>query len=362
GPEKERGTNAEATSRYLDAIAEQARTIPGVLAADITSHVPLGGGGQTKHFFVVGQPLAATYEEVPTVSLRQEGPGSLQAMGATLASGRLFAGHDRAGATPVAIVNRTLSRRFFGAEDPVGQVICLQAPEHLSPPDNVKAAGGAFVRWKVVGVIDDIRYTHPSQPMESVVYVPHRQRTQQALMGWAPEFLVMHTAPGIDVLQALRERLHEAAPAQPMAEVRTIETLAADAFGGARVIALVLSLFSSVALFLAAVGVYGAVAASVAARTQEVGIRMAVGAQPRGVIWLVLREAMVLSAVGIALGMGGAYAVARAMQSQLHGVTPADLASFAAAPLAVWVATTLAAWIPGRRAARIDPVTALRND
>nr|MBA2306075.1 ABC transporter permease [Acidobacteriota bacterium] len=253
-PERWRATNAAATSAYLDAIAERARTVPGVLAADITSHVPLAGGGQSKHFYVVGQTPPASYQEVPTVSLRQEGPDSLRAMGATLARGRFFAGTDRAGSHPVAIVNQTLARRFFGVSNPVGQVVCLQAPEHLSPPDNVRAAGGSFVRWTIVGVVEDVRYTPPSEPMEAVVYVPYRQRTRQALMGWAPEYLVLHTSVGPDLLPALRERLREVAPAQPLAAPRTIEMLAADSLGGARVMALVLSLFSAVALFLAGVG------------------------------------------------------------------------------------------------------------
>jgi predicted permease len=360
-PERGNGENAAATSQYLDQIAERARSVPGVLAADITSHVPLGGGGQAKHFFVVGQPFPASSQEVPVVSLRQEGPDSLRTMGATLAGGRFFSQTDRAGTPPVAIINRTLAKRFFGTADPVGQVICLEPPEHLAPPDFLKLAGGSFVRWTVVGVIEDIRYNPPSQPIESVVYVPYRQRTQQALMGWAPDYLVMHTARGADLLPELRQRLREVAPAQPIADVRTIELLSAEALGGARVIAFALTLFSAVALFLAAVGVYGAVASAVAARTQEIGIRVALGALPARVVWLVLRQAALLAVVGIVVGTAAAFAGASTIESQLHGVGTADASSFALAPLVVCVATALAAWIPARRAAHVDPVTALRN-
>ncbi|HJR60076.1 MAG TPA: ABC transporter permease [Vicinamibacterales bacterium] len=360
-PDRGDPANAAATSAYLDQLVDRARSVPGVLGADITSHVPLGGGGQAKHFFVAGQSLPRSYEEVPIVSLRQEGPDSLRTMGAALAGGRFFSDTDRAGTTPVAIVNRTLARRFFGASNPVGQVVCLEAPEHLAPPDSVKTAGGSFVRWTVVGVIEDIRYTHPSQPMESVVYVPHRQRTRQTLMGWAPDYLVLNTARGADLLPELRERLREVAPSQPLADVRTIEVLSADAFGEARVIAFALALFSAVALFLAAVGVYGAVAAAVTARTPEIGIRVALGAHPGRVVWLVLRQATVLAVLGMAAGTAAAFAGARALQSQLHGVSTADASSFALAPLVVCMATALAAWIPARRAARVDPVAALRN-
>lgn len=360
-PDRWRGTNSASTSAYLDVIAERARSVPGVLAADISSHVPLGGGGQSKHFFIVGRPLPATYGEVPTVSLRQEGPDSLRAMGATLASGRFFADTDRAGSGPVAIVNETLARRFFGASDPVGQVVCLQAPEHLSPPDNVTSAGGSFVRWTVVGVVKDVRYTHPSEPTESVVYVPYRQRTQQALMGWAPEHLVLHTRPGADVLPVLRERIRELAPTQPLAETRTIEILVSEALGGAQVMAFVLSLFSAVAVFLAAVGVYGAVAATVTARAQEIGIRVALGAQPKGVVWLVLQQAAGLGVLGVVAGTIGALAATRWIQSQLHEISAVDPGTFAVAPLFVIGVTALAAWLPARRAARVDPMRALKN-
>jgi putative ABC transport system permease protein len=351
-----RGLDAEATTAYLERIVDRARSVPGVVAADVTSHVPLGGGGQAKRFRVVGRPLPANLEDMPRVSARQEGPDSLRVMGARLLRGRLFTEEDRANAAPVAIVSQTVARRFFAGEDPMGKVISFEPPENMAPPGYLEAAGGPFATWTIVGVVDDICYQHPSQPPEAVVHIPYRQRTRRALMGWAPEYLVLQTAlQPSEVMSVLRKRVDEVAAAQPLAEPRDIRAVVHDAFRGTYLSTGSLAAFSLVALLLAAIGVYGSVASAVAARTQEIGVRMALGAQPASVVWLVLRQMTILATAGIVLGLVAAALSGRFIASQLYGVTPRDAISLLA------IAALLAAWLPARRAAAIDPVLALRD-
>jgi ABC-type lipoprotein release transport system permease subunit len=240
-------------------------------------------------------------------------------------------------------------------------LISFEPPEDLAPPGYLDASGGPFVNWTIVGVIDDIRYQHPSQPVESVVYVPYRQRTRRALMGWAPEYLVLHTRlKPSELMPVLRERVNDVAAAQPLADARDIETMVREAFGSAHLSTAILAAFSLVALLLAAIGVYGSVASAVAARTQEIGVRMALGAQPGTVVWLVLRQ-MMLAAAGVVCGLMAALLSGRLIASQLYGVTPQDALTLAAAPIVVAAAALLAAWLPARRAAAIDPVGALRD-
>jgi predicted permease len=358
-----RATTPARTSAYLASIVERVRAVPGVTEADVTSHVPLGGGGQSKYFHVVGRPPAATLDETPTVSARQEGPRSLQAMGARLTAGRFFTADDTAASPRVAIVNATLARRFFRDESPLGKVILLEPPEQLAPPDFLEAAGGSFVRWTIIGVVDDVRYQHPAAPPESVVHIPYQQRTPQALMGWAPEFVVIHTTRDTASVAAdVRASVREVAPAQPIADVRTIEAMSASSTREETVVAALLGMFSAVALFLTAVGIYGVVASAVTHRTHEIGIRVALGARPASVVWLVVQQLVRIGAIGVLAGLLTSAAFARLLSSQLYGITASDAGAFVTAPLVVAVVTILAAWVPARRAAHIDPLAALRAD
>ena len=352
-----RQADPAATAAYLASIVERVRSIPGIIDADVTSHLPLTGGGQSKYFHVVGRTAAATLEETPVVSVRQEGPRALHALGVRLVAGRLFTHDDTAVNARVALVNETLAHRFFPGETPVGKVITLEPPEHLAPPDFLQAAGGTFVRWTIVGVVADVRYGHPALPAEAVVHVPYQQRTPAALMAWAPDYLVIHTfREPSSVVPEVRASIHQIAPAQPVAEIRTVETIVRATLRQAIVVTGVLGLFSAVALFLTAVGIYGVVASAVTQRSHEIGVRMALGARAGTVIWLVVRQPVTIAAFSVVAGIGVAVVSARILSSQLYGVTPTDSAAFVAASLTVIVVTACAAWLPARRAARVDPL------
>jgi len=300
---------------------------------------------------------------VPVVSVRQEGPASLQTMGVSLVAGRFFTERDGVAAERVALVNQTLARRFFPDESPIGTVISLEPPEQLAPPDFREIAGGPFVRWTIVGLVGDVRYRQPADPVESVVYVPYLQRTRQALMGWSPEFVVARADSDPSALvPAIRAAIHSTAPQQPLAEIHTIDQIVDESLGNARLSTSLLGIFSAVALFLAALGIYGVVSSSVAYRTHELGVRMALGARSGSVVWLVLRQTLLLALASVTAGVIAAAAFTRLFSSQLYGITPGDAPTFVAAPALLTVVVLCAAWLPARRAARIDPLLALRAE
>ena len=182
-------------------------------------------------------------------------------------------------------------------------------------------------------------------------------------MGWAPEFLVVRTRRDpASVIADIRSSIREVAPAQPVADVRTIEAIVRAALREKTLVTSVLSAFSAVALFLTAVGIYGVVASTVSSRAHELGVRMALGARPASVVWLVVRQMMLVAGLSVAAGLATAAASTRLLSSQLYGVTAMDAAAFVTASVVVVMMTAAAAWLPARRAARIDPLNALRAE
>jgi len=351
--------DAAKSRAVLSQIVDRARTTPGVERLDTTSALPLGGGGQSKFFTIIGQPAPTSLDDVPQISARQEGPEALQTMGARLLKGRFFDARDRTGNTPVAIIERSTAERFFAGQDPIGRVVMLDPPESLAPP----TYRPAFTRWTIVGVVDDIRYRDPSLPAEFVVHVPYLQREQNTGMGWSPTFLVARTSGDpADVVTALTARIREAAPYLPVSEVRTLEDIGRRVLSQPRFLTAALGVFAAVALTLAAIGLYGVLAYGVAQRTREFGIRLALGARRNHVIGLVLRQAAVMGAIGAGLGILGSLAATRVARGLLFDVGPSDPATFAAVLLLLATVALVASYVPARRATRVDPMMALRSE
>jgi putative ABC transport system permease protein len=182
-------------------------------------------------------------------------------------------------------------------------------------------------------------------------------------MGWAPEFLVVHTTRDAESIVAdVRAGIRAVAPVQPVSEVRGIDAIVRTALREPTVVTSLLGMFSAVALFLTAVGIYGVVASTVTYRSHELGVRIALGARPGGVVWLVVRQLVSIGAIGVISGLLASTAFARLLASQLYGVTTTDAVAFVVAPIGVVLITVVAAWLPARRAARVDPLTVLRAE
>jgi len=322
-------------------LLQKIENIPGVRAAGAQ------GGGANVFFQPQGQPPAAPGQE-PTASYKIVSPDFLKAMGTRLVAGREFTERDNEGATPVTIISETVARRYWPHSTPLGSHLTVLARVYSG------RNSGSSRPLEIVGVAKDVRNDDLWQP-EAAVYVPFPQKAVPSV------FLAVRTAvPPMSVVPALRGAVLSLDKEQPVNRIRTMSEIVSDTYGAIRFPMTLLWTFSALALVLSAVGVSGMTSYTVSRRTQEIAIRMALGASHREVLRLVLREGLGVTLVGVALGLVGALVLSRVMAGYIYGITSTDPLTFAAASLLLTVVALLASYIPARRAARVDPMVALR--
>jgi len=272
----------------------------------------------------------------------------LKAMGTRLVAGREFTERDNQAAPPVAIISETVARRYWPHANPLGSHLTIMARVYSGKKS------GSSQPLEVVGVVKDARNDNLWRP-EAAVYVPFPQNPAASV------FLVVKTAPSpMSVVPAVRDAVASLDKEQPVNRVRTMNEIVAETYGAIQFPMTLLWIFSALALVLSAVGIFGVMSYTVSRRTQEMAIRMALGASRREVQGLVLREGLGVTLCGVALGLAGAFAVSRVMAGYVYGITATDPLTFAAAALVLTSAALLASYIPARRAARVDPIEALR--
>ena len=267
-------------------------------------------------------------------------PEYFDALGLALVKGRGFTLADAPGAPRVAVVNQALARQFFPGLDPIGQRVTVM--EHTS---------------QVVGVVADVRPYRPDRSTPPEIYWPIRQYPRLAA------YLVMRSAPGVAGLEhTIRARVATVDPNVQIGPVVSLDARFARELVGPRFNVLLIGALAFVAVALAAVGVFGVTAYSVASRTREIGVRMALGATPTQLVAGVVRQGMTLAAMGIALGLAGALALGRFLTAVLYGLEPTDGVTLAVTVVGFGLVAAAAAYVPARRAARVDPLTALRQE
>lgn len=324
---------------YIDEVLRRTRALPGVEGAGITDALPLG-----KNRTWGARAKGVTYERgrAPLAYPRIVSDGYPAAMGIPLKAGRDIAPQDTASSDPVIVVNETMARALWPGQDPIGKVVLNAcAPER-----------------RVVGVVGDVRHLALEQRSGNEMYIPLRQ------CGDLPstDLVVRSSHATAPLVAAVRETLTPLSPNLPGNAVRTLQQLVDKSVSPRRFVVLMLGAFAVFALILASLGIYGLISYSVNQRTQEIGIRMALGASARDVQRRIVFQTLRLAAIGLAIGIVASWSLAQFLGGLLFGVTATDPVTFLGMLIVLTIVATLAGYLPARRASRIDPLTALRAE
>jgi putative ABC transport system permease protein len=335
--------NNAAKLAFMDRVMPAVAALPGVRTVSTVQVLPLGRSAWSRSVSLEGDPVG---KEAPRrmAFFGAVRPGYFAALGIPLKAGRDFTSHDDTTATPVAIVSQTAARTLWPGKDPLGRRFQWGADDTTG--------------WKtVVGVVADVTQDIEAKRPPAHVYVPHAQEPLQTVT-----IVAKHDGEPGALAAAMRRVLQANDPDMPLDEVRTMEEHERRALWENRIYVSLMSVFAGLALLIAAIGIYGVMAYSVAQRTQEIGIRMALGAARRDVMRLVVGQAMRLTVIGVGVGLAGAYAVTRLMASILTGVSPGDPPTFVGVTIILVASSAIAAWLPAERATRVDPMVALRAE
>ncbi|HEX7284238.1 MAG TPA: ABC transporter permease [Vicinamibacterales bacterium] len=336
--------DAPKRAAFYEQVVERLQAIPGVANAAYTFSIPVAGSQWNSIFIVEGQPVPER-SQLPGSAWTPVTPGYFETMGIRLLRGRLFEPTDISGGPSVIVVNETFAKRFFGNNDPIGARIKQGWPEDKTP-------------WRqIVGVVNDVRVNGLQGDPTLQAYMPVRQLPQG---GGA--FVVRANVEPASLGRAIEAAVHDIDRNIPLFNVQTMNQVIDAGVGNERLTMVLMMGFAALALLMAAIGVFGVTAYSVAQRTHELGIRMALGARPSSVLALVLRQEMGACLIGIVIGVAGALMLGSLLESLLFGVTARDTATISFAALVLLFVTAMACVIPARRATRVDPVTALRLD
>lgn len=348
--------SGEQAKAFFDELLERAGALPGVTAVGLTESLPLDGYPGATDFRIEGRDPPIEGQE-PSTRYTSISAGYIEAMGIRLAGGRAFTGADDAHAPAVAIINQAMADRFWPGEDAIGKRFALSIEALRFGPAGPPTLDFPSAYRVVVGIVSDVRQERIDVPAGPAAFVPIAQRTTRHAL------LVARTSGDpVTAGAALRATVLAIDPAQPVARIATLDAIVARSLGQARLRTWLLALFAALAAGLAVVGIYGVVSYSVAQRTREMAVRMALGASPGGVLRLVVRHSLALAAVGVMLGAVGALGAGRVLERMLFGVTTTDFPAFAIAGLGISIITVAATLIPARRATLVEPVSVLRDD
>ncbi len=327
---------------FYDRLLERLKAVPGVEAAGVTTNLPLFGSINFT-FTVDGRPPPRVSSEAPTGNMRIVTVGYLPTMGIPILRGRGFTAIDHANAPSVVVVNESLVRTYFSDEDPLGQSITV-------------GSGNANCPCEIVGVVRDVKQQGIADDLQPGYYLPASQAS------WRSRVIVARTSVDAGgAIAAMREAVAEIDPDLAVYQVQTMTERLADAVAQPRFNTVMFGIFALVALVLAMVGVYGVTSYGVSQRVHELGVRIALGAGSTTITWLVVGRALALAGIGVGVGLAVAVGATRFIGSMLFEVSPFDVATFGTVAIGLAAVAALAAYLPARRAAKLDPVTALRD-
>jgi predicted permease len=332
-----------AVNDFFQQLVDRIEEMPGVRAASVASQFPPQGPFSTS-FRLEGIDVPGT--PMPTSLMTDASEEHFATLGVTLVSGRGFSSADRAGAPPVIIVNQAFVSRFLPGVAPLGRRIMTGPIDRPSPSK------------EIVGIVTNTQNRGVRNPPSPEIFVPIHQQTVNNQM-----FVLVRTeGDAVSMLPAVRQQIAAMDPEQPIYAIQTLEEAFEASTFSQRFSMILFGTFAVVALALAAIGIYGVMSYAVNARTQEIGVRLAVGADRRDVSWLVLRQVVRLTVLGLILGVGGVLAASGAIRRVLFEVQPMDPLTIVAVTVVLGSVALLAAWLPAARASRVDPVNALRYE
>jgi predicted permease len=333
-----------AVATFMTQLRDRLASAPGIAAAGVASASPLGGGGFYLGRMMIAEGLGPGPEGEVTVQWNVATPGYMEALGVPLLRGRDFTTHDDSAGPPVMIVNEAFARAMFPGENPIGRRAMSSRDEK--------------VYREIVGVVGNVKYYGASDSTRSLVWVPYAQNP------WGMGIVTVRTrgVAATTALPTVRGVLRELDPGIALANVMTMDEARSRSMAGDRLVAVLLGAFATLALTLAAVGVFGVLSYVVERRTRELGIRIALGAQRRDVVRVVARETAPMLVGGIGLGLLAAGALTRVVRSLLYEVQPGDPLTFGGVALVLGLVGVVATLVPVRRAVRADPVTVLRAE
>ena len=327
---------------FYEQLLSRVAASPGVIKAGAVSIVPFSSSDRSSAFQIIGRPPFPKGEE-PDAQVRISTPAYFEAIGTALRRGRLFTDRDTADSTRVVLINEEFARRFFEGQDPIGQ--------------RLNFGGGEKQTQQIIGVVADVTDDDLEDEVAAIAYSPYAQNP----------ILTMHLVirgmhDPAQLAAATRSEVQALDPHLPVSNVKPLRQMIDERSSPKRLMAYLMGIFGLVALLLASVGIYGVMSYAVTQRTQEIGVRMALGAQTKDVLKLIVRTGMAIALVGVVIGLGGAFALSRLLGSLLFKVAPTDLTTFAVVSFSLIVVALIACYIPARRATKVDPLVALRHE
>ena len=332
---------------FFRQLLQRIEALPGVRSASANSFPPFVGLGSTTGFLVEGRP-APRAGQVPVTDVRVVDPKYFSTMGIPLKEGRTFNDREATEASHVVIINETLARQYFQGENPIGRRITIDMKDENVPSE-------------IIGVVGDVMHDGLGAPVGAMSYWPHPELVYSFMT-----LLVRTQSDPLQLAGAIQREVKALDKDQPIADVRTMDQLLANSMASARFLTLLLSIFAVVAMVLSTVGIYGVMSYSVAQRSREIGIRVALGAQSIDVVRLVVGQGLLLATGGVAIGLLAAFVLTRLMSgvlsNLLYAVEATDALTFGGISVLLTAVALLACYVPARRAAKVDPLIALRYE